>query len=151
MSSVHRVQHSHGENSASAMSSVSQNIETKLSDEIKLCFQIFQVRFCEVRYWLNWKYPKLIINYMWVTDLQRSTQTTPSNINIWCYITPDCGGIPVRLTPGWQWHNNIQWSAPAITLTVWQQGCCQGFPPPLSPVSLCVPVVVSCWGYCSNV
>ena len=100
---------------------------------------------------LNWKYPKLIINYIWVTDLQRSTQTTPSNINIWCYITPDCGGIPLRLTLGWQWHNNIQWSAPAITLTVWQQGCCQGFPPPLSPVSLCVPVVVSCWGYCSYV
>ena len=50
----------------------------------------------------NWKYPKLIINYMWVTDLQRSTQTTPSNINIWCYISPDCGGIPLRLTLGWQ-------------------------------------------------
>ena len=40
----------HGENSASVMSSVSQNFETKLSDEIKLCFQIFQVRFCVVRY-----------------------------------------------------------------------------------------------------
>ena len=97
---------------------------------------------------LNWKYPKLIINYMWVTDLQRSTQTTPSNINIWCYISPDCGGIPLRLTLGWQWHNNIQWSAPAITLTA---GLLPGISPTLSPVSLCVPVVVSCWGYCSNV